>query len=73
MSDSEFKMRVLEDLAIIKTCAKQTDKDLIVIKKSIYGNGVPGLKTQMLIAYICLFLLAIDNPLVCKMFAMFAK
>ncbi len=51
MNDSEFKMRVLEDLAVIKTMARQTDKDVLALQKCVYGNGKIGLKTQVFILW----------------------
>jgi hypothetical protein len=51
MNDSEFKMRVLEDLAVIKTMAKQTDKDVLALQKCVYGNGKIGIKTQVFILW----------------------
>jgi hypothetical protein len=51
MNDGEFKMRVLEDLAVIKTMARQTDKDVLQLQKTIYGNGSMGVRTQVIILW----------------------
>lgn len=53
MDEGEFKMRVLEDLATIKQIARQTDRDILTLKKTIYGNGTMGLKTQVVILWGC--------------------
>ena len=51
MNDSEFKMRVIDDLATIKAMARQTDKDVHALQKCVYGNGKMGLKTQVFILW----------------------
>lgn len=51
MTEQEFREKVLEDLTILKTCAKQTDKDIVSLNKTVYGNGKVGLKTQVFILW----------------------
>lgn len=51
MTEQEFRDKVLEDLTILKTCAKQTDKDIISLNKTVFGNGRIGLKTQVFVLW----------------------
>jgi hypothetical protein len=57
MDEHEFREKVLEDLAILKTCAKQTDKDIVSLNKTVYGNGTPGIKTQVFVLWGILMIL----------------
>ena len=51
MDEHEFREKVLVDLADIKACGRQTDKDINSLKKTVYGNGSPGIKTQVFVLW----------------------